>query len=117
VATIVPRQNLTQQTVEKLCADLTLGERIRYARKTAGLTLDGLGAAVGTTRQHLIRLEQNKHAPKPALASRIAEATGVPIELFAHEKAEPQTLSVLIDLAVDKALEKRLGKLPTDEAA
>lgn len=55
---------------------LTLGERIKAARQRAGLSHDRLGAVVGTSRQHLIRLEKNTHRPRPEMLARIADATG-----------------------------------------
>lgn len=67
---------------------MTQAARIRFARKRANLTLDRLGEIVGTSRQHLIRLESGKHSPKPEMARRIAEATGVPLELIQDEDDE-----------------------------
>lgn len=55
-----------------------LGVKIKAARLTAGLSLDALGERVGTTRQHLIRLEQGQHAPTAKLLRRIARETSHP---------------------------------------
>ena len=70
----------------------TVGEKIRWARTRAGLSLDRLGEAVGTSRQHLIRLESGKHVPRADLLERIAEATGQEPAFFG-ESAEDQRLS------------------------
>jgi transcriptional regulator with XRE-family HTH domain len=67
----------------------TTGGRIRWARKRAGLSLDKLGLAVGTSRQHLIRLEQDVHTPRAVMLEKIAEATGQKLEFFG-EAAENQ---------------------------
>src|SRR6476646_4289124 len=62
--------------------NLEQGSKIREARKGAKLSHDRLGAAVGTSRQHLIRLEQGWHRPGEELLARIAEATGRPLHFF-----------------------------------
>lgn len=59
-----------------------LGARIKSARKRAGLSHDKLGALVGTSRQHLIRLEKGWHRPSDALLQRIAESTGQDPDYF-----------------------------------
>ena len=62
--------------------------RIKRARKVhADLTLDELAATVGTSRQHLIGLEQAKHRPRLPMLERIAAATGKPIDYFLLEEA------------------------------
>lgn len=71
---------------------LSLGDRIKAARKRAGLSHDRLGAVVGTSRQHLIRLEKGIHRPKPEMLARIAEATGTPLAELADaddEESDP----------------------------
>lgn len=65
-----------------------LGERIKSARKRSGLSHDKLGAIIGTSRQHLIRLEKGIHKPRPDLLVRIAEATNTRIEDFASQPDE-----------------------------
>lgn len=62
-----------------------IGNRIRLARKAAGLSHDKLAAAVGTSRQHLIKLEKGQHLPGDALAAKLAEATGRTVEYLAGE--------------------------------
>lgn len=59
-----------------------VGTKILAARKRAGLSHDKLGAAVGTSRQHLIRLEKGAHVPREGMLARIAEATGQPLSFF-----------------------------------
>ncbi len=66
------------------------GDRLRQARKAAGLSHDRLGAAAGTSRQHLIRLEKGLHRPSPELLARIASATGKPVEFFDEALREQQ---------------------------
>lgn len=52
------------------------GAVIRAARKVAGKSQERLASEVGTTRRHMIRLENGEHLPSSDLRNRIAEATG-----------------------------------------
>ena len=83
----------TTEAVDQLrLAPLRLvATRIKRARtKHAALTLDQLAAKVGTSRQHLIGLEQAKHRPRLAMLEAIAEATGKPVDYFlVEESGEP----------------------------
>lgn len=67
-----------------------LGERIRFARKRAGLSHDRLGAIVGTSRQHLIRIEKGIHKPRPELLGRIAEATGSDLDALLEQSSDDE---------------------------
>lgn len=59
-----------------------IGNRIRTARKEFG-SHDSLARAVGgTSRQHLIKLEQGRHRPGAEMLIAIADATGKPLEFF-----------------------------------
>jgi len=66
-----------------------IAARIRRARREAPLTLDQLGELVGTSRQHLIRLEAGKHRPRAEMLTRIAEATSRPIDWFVDPEVDP----------------------------
>ena len=63
--------------------------RIRRARREAGFSLDHLAVQVGSSRQHLIRLEQGQHRPRMEMLSRIAEATGRQVEWFLDPDVDP----------------------------
>lgn len=52
------------------------GAAIRRARKRSEKSQERLAAEVGTTRRHMIRLENGEHLPSGALRDRIAAATG-----------------------------------------
>jgi putative transcriptional regulator len=56
------------------------GARIRTARKDAGLTQQGLSAAVGVSRQTIIAMETGDYAPSVYLAVKTARALGVTVE-------------------------------------
>jgi transcriptional regulator with XRE-family HTH domain len=68
-----------------------LGRKIRAARKQAGLSHDRLAAQVGTSRQHLIRLEKGLHAPRPEMVAGIAEATGADPSEFVVDDADEES--------------------------
>ncbi|MFC7276155.1 helix-turn-helix transcriptional regulator [Paractinoplanes rhizophilus] len=61
-------------------ADGAAGTRIRVARKEAGLTQQGLSAAVGVSRQTIIAMETGDYAPSVYLAIKISRALGVTVE-------------------------------------
>ena len=61
-------------------ADGAAGAHIRAARKEAGLTQQGLSAAVGVSRQTIIAMETGAYAPSVYLAIKIARALGVTVE-------------------------------------
>lgn len=52
-----------------------VGRRIKTARKQAGLSHDKLAKRVGTSRQHLIKLEKGTHLPGPSMLTAIARET------------------------------------------
>lgn len=52
------------------------GEKIREARKAAGLTQKELGTRLEVTSQNIIQYEKGRRLPKPATLRRIAEAIG-----------------------------------------
>jgi transcriptional regulator with XRE-family HTH domain len=65
-----------------------VGRRIRVARRAKLFSHDTLAARVGTTRQHLIRLEKGAHMPRPAMLARIAEATDRDTDWFESDDDE-----------------------------
>lgn len=52
------------------------GEKIREARKAAGLTQKELGTRLDVTSQNIIQYEKSRRLPKPATLRRIASAIG-----------------------------------------
>lgn len=90
---------------------IRIGLRIRQARKQAGLSHDRLGSLVGTSRQHLIKLEKGKHAPREGMLQRIAEATGKSPAFFTdgeEDDADADWSTVL-----DALLERRVREILT----
>jgi transcriptional regulator with XRE-family HTH domain len=64
-----------------------IAARIKRARKP--LSHDRLGAKIGVTRQHLIKLEQGKHRPRAEMLLRIAEGTGRDVSWFLDPEVDP----------------------------
>lgn len=56
------------------------GASLRRLRRRVGISQERLAEQVGTTRRHMIRLENGEHLPSGALRDRITEALGVPRE-------------------------------------
>lgn len=76
---------LTKTAVGKL----PLNQRIRWARKRTGLSQEHFAARIGTTRRHMIRIEQGQtKRPGPELLDKIAEATDQPRAFFDTEEDE-----------------------------
>jgi transcriptional regulator with XRE-family HTH domain len=72
-----------------------IAARIKRARKDADLTLDVLGGTIGTSRQHLIRLERGDHRPRPEMLTKIAEATGRSADWFVDPELDPSPFPVV----------------------
>jgi transcriptional regulator with XRE-family HTH domain len=53
------------------------GARIRRARKRKGLSQENLALTVGTSRRHMIRLENGQHLPSGPLRDGIAAACDI----------------------------------------
>jgi transcriptional regulator with XRE-family HTH domain len=79
----------------RLAAGPLIASRIRRARRQSGMSHDKLGEAIGgVTRQHLIKLEKAQHRPRADMLTRIAEATGKPLDFFLVEEVrEPESFS------------------------
>ena len=58
---------------------MTIGQRIKAARKNAGLTQKELGQRLGVAYQTLAQWENDLRKPKMETLERIADALGVPI--------------------------------------
>jgi transcriptional regulator with XRE-family HTH domain len=87
--------------------ELRLGDRIRWARRSAGLSHDRLVEALGrSNRGHLIKIERGDHIPRADLRDAIADATNVPRELFADEDEEedPAMFAGAIQRMFDRAI-------------
>lgn len=98
-----------------------VAQRIRLARVTSGLSHDQLGAKVGTSRQHLIKLEKGMHLPRIEMLARIADATGRDLSYFQSdeddEEADPMaSFSAALDLMVRDAIRRQVAKTPLERS-
>lgn len=64
-----------------------IGDRIREARISAGLTQDRFAELLGTSRQIVIGWEKGRHKPSRRYRARIIRATGAAAELFDDEES------------------------------
>jgi transcriptional regulator with XRE-family HTH domain len=97
---------------------MSIGERVRWARKRAGLSQERLAQTIGTTRQVVIRWEQDKHVPNEESRRRLAEATGQDAGFFAQDEDEDDadgdwaaSLAVLLERRVHELVDERLRQL------
>jgi transcriptional regulator with XRE-family HTH domain len=99
-------------TIPRSVRELPLGQRIRWARKRAGLSHDRLVDRIGSNRSHLIKIEKGLHMPRLALRRRIADATGVPRELFEDDDEEEADAVK----ALDDFLRQRIRQIMREES-
>ena len=71
---------------------MNTGERIKTARKQAGLTQKELGEALGVSFQAVAQWETGRRVPKVETLQRIGEALGVSWLWFANPSIMPETL-------------------------
>jgi transcriptional regulator with XRE-family HTH domain len=87
-----------------------VGRQIRTARRQAGLSHDQLAARVGTSRQHLIKLEKGQHLPRPEMLDRIAQATNKAPSFFESDDEDEESDAM-------EALTRALRRVVRDELA
>lgn len=78
----------------RLAPGQLIATRIKRARKQMdpqplGLSHDQFGSLVGTSRQHLIKLEKAQHRPGALMLLRISEASGRSIDWFLDPEVDP----------------------------
>src|SRR4051812_5444620 len=92
-----------------------IGRRVRTARLSAGLSHDALGVKVGTSRQHLIKLEKGMHLPRPEMLTKIAEATGKDESFFTEDDEEDSSLPSHHDMVAVLMPSQALRRLIREE--
>ena len=65
---------------------LTLGQRVRRLRNSAGLSQDALARAAGIGRVTLVRLEKGEHTPRYRTLSAVAKVLGVDVSELLVER-------------------------------
>jgi transcriptional regulator with XRE-family HTH domain len=61
---------------------LTLGARVRAARKRVGITQEALAAKVGKTPESISNIERGQHLPMLETLAALASTLGVPLAEF-----------------------------------
>lgn len=79
---------------------ISLGRRVRHLRKSAGLTLDELGAAVGAAASQLSLIENGKREPKLGLLQQLAGALGVGVDALLG--AEPPSRRAALEIELER---------------
>jgi DNA-binding XRE family transcriptional regulator len=79
--TLRPGLTYPEKTMKSEDQTASLGQRLRVHRLAAGLTVQQLATAAGTSRQHVRYIETGER-PDPAwsIVCRMADALGVPIQ-------------------------------------
>jgi transcriptional regulator with XRE-family HTH domain len=72
----------------RLAPGTLIAGRIRRARKEYG-SHDRFATVVGTSRQHLIKLEKATHRPRAEMLIRISEASGRSVDWFLDPEVDP----------------------------
>lgn len=80
---------------------ISLGRRVRHLRKAKGMTLDDLGAAVGTVASQLSLLENAKREPKLGMLQGLAAALGVTIDELLG--AAPPSRRAALEIELERA--------------
>ena len=78
----------------------TLGQRIRYFRTDAGLTLDQLGVDVGIAGSQLSLMENGRREPRLSLLQSIAATLGVQVSDLLD--AQPPTPRAALEIELDR---------------
>ena len=65
---------------------LTLGQRVRRLRNSAGLSQDALARAAGIGRVTLVQLEKGEHTPRYRTLSAVAKVLGVDVSELLVER-------------------------------
>ncbi len=94
-------------TTPKGTKTMSFGKKIKDLRTSAGMTLDQLGQATGSSKSYIWELE-NKNPPRPSAEklSAIATALGVTVDYLLG--TDDQTL----EAAEDKAFFRHYSALP-----
>lgn len=113
-----PGRNLRPVTItEAPSAKSPLKTRIRWAREHSRsktnpghISQERFAGLIGTSRRHLMRIENGTHTPRPALIERIAEESGHDLAFFLDGDDEEESDRVA-NMTLDQFLESRVRKL------
>lgn len=89
------------------------GSALKLARNRRKISQERLAEQVGTTRRHMIRLENGENRPSVDLRDRIADALGVPRDSLPAAEDEDDESS---PMSLDHFLRLRVREFLRDEA-
>jgi XRE family transcriptional regulator, fatty acid utilization regulator len=88
--------------VAEVTLDLVvLGQRLRHARRSRGLTLAQLAEAVGSATSALSMIENGRREPKLSLLQTVAATLGVPVDELLRPDAPSRRAS--LEIALERA--------------
>jgi XRE family transcriptional regulator, fatty acid utilization regulator len=80
---------------------VTLGRRLRHARRQRGLTLAELASRVGTAASALSLIENGRREPRLTLLQSLADAVETPVDDLL--RAEPPSRRASLEIALERA--------------
>src|SRR5579872_3558220 len=80
---------------------VTLGQRLRHARRARGLTLAQVAAAVGAAPSALSLVENGRREPKLSLLQGLATTLETPLDDLL--RPEPPSRRASLEIALDRA--------------
>lgn len=83
---------------------MTIGTRIKKARKEKGLSLEALGSKIGVSRQLVWQWEKDETDPSKHVEA-LSKHLNVPLEYFYGVKREPDELALKIALLSEEQQE------------
>jgi XRE family transcriptional regulator, fatty acid utilization regulator len=97
----VPATDLPGQPVATAIDLVTLGQRVRHLRRSAGMTLAELATKVGAASSALSMIENGRREPRLSLLQAIAAALGVGVEDLL--RPEPPSRRASLEIALERA--------------
>ena len=97
-------KNVTDTTTQEGSARLdvvTLGRRLRHARRSRGLTLADLAERVGTAASALSLVENGRREPKLSLLQSLADALATPLDELL--RPDPPSRRASLEIALERA--------------
>lgn len=75
---------------------MTLGERLKFARKSKGLTQDGLAEKIGTSRGVITNLEHDKtETPQPLIVNALCNVLEISKEWLLNGNGEMSNIELI----------------------
>ncbi|HWB65254.1 MAG TPA: helix-turn-helix domain-containing protein [Mycobacteriales bacterium] len=96
-----PREAPQRRSPATTLDTVTLGRRLRHLRRSRGLTLAQLAAAVGSASSALSMIENGRREPRLSLLQQLADALDVPVDELL--RPEPPSRRASLEIALEHA--------------